>query len=164
MKKRVELASRATADLLNNSIFNLSGPVEGLAGYLGAAGEHAGECLLRSLVPEGCTQSIFPLSDNEAAAKPFLASDYNPELHLAVGMLRIFNAEENSAEEGGEPYCDFRSAPYITGAAALDAYGPLFLVIAKHILPRLCPMLGKMLCGAKTPAEVHRAMNATFTR
>jgi hypothetical protein len=36
LEKRVELASRATADFLNNAIFNLGGPVKSLAAYLGA--------------------------------------------------------------------------------------------------------------------------------
>ena len=35
MKKRVDLASKATADLLNNSVFCVGGPVKRLAACLG---------------------------------------------------------------------------------------------------------------------------------
>jgi hypothetical protein len=44
IKKRMELASRATAGWLNNSVFGMAGPVKSLARYLGATGERAGEC------------------------------------------------------------------------------------------------------------------------
>lgn len=164
MKKRVEVASRATADFLNNSVFNLSGPIKSLAGYLGATGERAGECLLQAIVPKGSKQSIFPVSDNESAARPLVKGRYDPELHLAIGMLRIFDATQNNPEEGCPPQCDFHGTPYIEGAGMLDAYGPMFFVMAKHILPRLSPMLGEMFCNATKPEEVAKVMNSTFTR
>ncbi len=133
-------------------------------GYLRGTGERAGECLLQDIVPSGYTQTIFPVSDNESAARPLVKGNCNPDLHLAIGMLRIFNAEDNNLEVGGEPQCDFHKAPYIQGAGALDAYGPLIFVIAQHILPKLCPMLGDMFCKAKTPDQVDKVMHSTFTR
>ncbi len=68
LKKRVEQASKAAADFLNHIIFTASGPVKSLAGYLGATGEHAGECLLQFFIPDGYSQTIFPYSDTESAS------------------------------------------------------------------------------------------------
>jgi hypothetical protein len=52
MKKDIELASKATADLMNNSIFNISGPMKSLAGYLGSTGEY-------TQVGESCSKTLF---------------------------------------------------------------------------------------------------------
>lgn len=160
----MDVASRATADFLNHAVFNLSGPVKPLSGFLGATGDRAGECLLQKIVPKGSLLSIFPVSDSEATARPLLKSRYDPELHLAIGMLRIFNAGCNSVEEGCPPQCDFHNAPYIEGAGMLDTYGPMFFVMAQNILPKLCPMLGDMFCDAKTPEKVAKVMRSTFSR
>ena len=100
LKKRVDLASKATAELLNNSIFCVGGPVKRLAACLGNTGERAGECVLQNLLPEGFTQSVFPISDNESTARPLLKGSYNQELHLAIGLLRMFDAEANSPVPG----------------------------------------------------------------
>jgi hypothetical protein len=166
LKKRVELASKAAADFLNHKIFTASGPVKSLAGYLRATGEHAGECLLQNYIPDGYSQSIFPYSDTESASKPLVKGKYLPELHLAIGCMRIFNATENSADAQGEPFCNFHSdtSAFITGAACLDPYGPLFFVMARQILPKLCPVVGDLFCNAKTHEEVEKAMTKTFTR
>ena len=166
LKKRVEQASKATADFLNNHVFAASGPVKSLCRSLGATGEHAGECLLQNFIPEGYAKSIFPYSDTESVSKPLVKGKYNPELHLAIGCLRIFNAEDNSADPRGEPMCNFHSdtSVFITGAASLDPYGPLFFVMARQILPKLCPMLGGLFCNAETVEEVQKAMSGTFTR
>ena len=164
LKKRVDLASKATADLLNNSVFCVGGPVKRLAACLGNTGERAGECVLQNLLPEGFTQSVFPISDTEATARPLLKGSYNQELHLAIGLLRMFDAEANSPVPGNPPQCDFRNTPYIEAGGVLSEYGPIFFVIAAHILPKLSPMLGDMFCNANTPEKVARAMQATFTR
>ncbi len=107
-----------------NTIFNTSGHVKSVARYLGATGEHAGECLLRNFIPEGYSQSIFPYSDTEAAGKPLVKGKYIPALHLAIGCLRVFIAEQNSADPQGDPVCNFHShtSVFIKGAACLDAY------------------------------------------
>jgi hypothetical protein len=165
MKKRIELASRATAGWLNSAVFGMAGPVKSLARYLGATGERAGECLLEEIIPQGFELShIFPYSDGESAARPLVKSRYNAELHLAIGMLRIFNAEDNHLEAHSPPQCNFRCEPYIEGAAMLDPYGPLFFVMAAQILPKVSPMLGDMFCNAKSPEEVAKVMDSTFTR
>jgi len=164
MKKRMELASRATAHWLNNSVFGMAGPVKTLARTLGAVGEHAGESLLEEILPDGFELSVFPYSDSESPARPLVKNRYNPELHLAIGMLRIFNAEENNPDAHSPPQCNFHSEPYIEGAAMLDTYGPMFFVMARTILPKLSPMLGTMFCNAKTPDEVSKVMHSTFTR
>ena len=164
LKKRVDLASRATADFLNNSVFSVSGPVKRLAACLGNTGDRAGECVLQDLLPDDWTLSIFPTSDTEATARPLIKGKYNHELHLAIGLLRMFDAEANSPVPGIPPQRDFRKTPYIEAGGVLSEYGPIFFVIAAHILPKLSPMLGDMFCNANTPEKVARAMQATFTR
>jgi hypothetical protein len=59
--------------------------------------------------------------------------------------------------------CNFHGdiSAFITGAAC-----PLFFVMARQILPKLCPMLGGLFCNhdAETVEEVQKAMSGTFTR
>ena len=164
LKKRVDLASKATADFLNNSVFSVSGPVKRLAACLGNTGDRAGECVLQDLLPDDWTQSIFPISDTEATARPLVKGKYNQELHLAIGLLRMFDAEANSPVPGTPPQCDFRNTPYMEAGGVLNPYGPMFFPIAENILPKLSPMLGDMFCNANTPEQVAKAMQATFTR
>ena len=164
MKKRMELASKATAQWLNNAVFGMAGPVKSLSGYLGATGNRAGECLLEDVLPQGYEKTIFPYSDLESASRPLVKGRYKPELHLAIGMLRSFNAEDNNVEEHSPPQCDFHREPYIDGASLLDTYGPLFFVIARTLLPKLSPILGDMFCNANTPEEVAKVMKSSFTR
>ena len=154
MKKSMELASRATAVWLNNLVFGIPGPVNSLARYLRATGNRAGECLLEDIIPEGFELSSFPYSDNESAAMPSVNGRYNPQLHLAIGMLR----------SSSPPQSDFRREPYIQGAVMLDPYGSLLFVMAGHILLKLSPILGEMFCNAKTPYEVTNVMQTTFTK
>ena len=115
LKKRMEIASRAAANFLNSSVFGLPGPEKNLARTLGAVGDHAGECfkLLKEILRTGSKGKfpIFPFSDSEASARSLVKNPYTPELHLAIGMLRIFDAERNILE--GEPRCNFHAAPYI---------------------------------------------------
>ena len=120
--------------------------------------------MLQDIILDGWTQSIFPISDSEATARPLLKGGYNQELHLAIGLLRMFDAEANSPVPGNPPQCDFRKTPYIEANGVLSEYGPIFFVIAAHILPKLSPMLGDMFCNANTPEQVAKAMQATFTR
>ena len=89
LKKRVELATKATADLLTNSVFCVSGPVKRRAGIQGGTGDSAGECLLQQSIPDGWTLSIFPNSDSEATARPLIKARHDLELHLAISLLRI---------------------------------------------------------------------------
>ena len=164
LKKRVDLASRATADFLNNSVFSVSGPVKRLAACLGNTGDRAGECVLQNILPDDWTLSIFPTSDTEATARPLVKGKYNQELHLAIGLLRMFDAEANSPVPGTPPQCDFRNTPYMEAGGVLNPYGPLFFPIAENILPKLSPILGDLFCKANTPEQVAKAMQATFTR
>ena len=105
-----------------------------------------------------------PFSDSEATALPLLKGGYNQELHLAIGLLRMFDAEANSLVQGNPPQCDFRNSPYIEAGGKLNEYGPLYFVITEQILPKLSPKLGDMFCNANTPEQVAKAMQATFTR
>ena len=50
------------------------------------------------------------------------------------------------------------------GAGSLPAYGPLFFVIARHILPKLAPLIGDIFAKVKTPRQVEKAMDITFIR
>ena len=46
-------ASRATANILNHSVFPSSDPLKSLAEVLGATGEYTGECLNQNILPPG---------------------------------------------------------------------------------------------------------------
>ena len=149
----------------------MAGPVKSLSSYLGATGNRAGECVLEDILPQGYEKTIFPYSDLESASRPLVKGRYKPELHLAIGMLRSFSAEEscedNNVEEHSPPQCDFHREPYIEGASLLDSvdtYGLLFFVIARTLLPKLSPILGDMFCNANTPEEVAKVMKSSFTR
>ena len=164
LKKRVDLASRATADFLNNSVFCVGGPIKRLAACLGNTGDRAGECVLQNILPDDWTLSIFPTSDTEATARPLVKGKYDHELHLAIGLLRMFDAKANSPVPGTPPQCDFRNSPYMEAGGVLNPYGPLFFSIAENILSKLSPVLADMFCNAADPVQVAKAMNAKFTR
>ena len=59
VKKRLDMASRALADFLNNMIFGHSGPVKQFAATLGVrgTGDRAGTCLLER--PGEHTQNLY---------------------------------------------------------------------------------------------------------
>ena len=76
----------------------------------------------------------------------------------------MFDAEVNSPVQESPQQCDFRNSPYIEAGGVLNEYGPMFFIIAEHILQKLCPMLGDMFCNAKTPEQAAKVMLATFTR
>ena len=164
LKKRMEIASRAAANFLNSSVFGLPGPEKSLARTLGAIGDHAGECLLKEILRTDSKGKlpIFPFSDSEASARPLVKNPYNPDLHLAIGMLRIFDAERNSLD--GESQCNFHAAPYIQGTAQLDVYVPMFFEIAHAVMEALSPLQGAMFCKAKSPEQVAKVMQSTFSR
>jgi hypothetical protein len=166
LRKRVELASAAVANMLNTSMFGIGGPVKRLAEVLGATGEHTGECVLQQIIPPGYTLPIFPLSDAEASSRPLVKNRYNPELHIAIGLLRCFDARENSVDGGGEPSCDFRSRTreYIKGVNALPHYGPLFFEMMKVILIKLSPIHAGIFNKAETSEGVETAAASAFKR
>ena len=163
MRKRVELASAAVANMLNTSIFGIAGPVQRLADVLGV---NTGECVLQPFIPPGYTLPIFPLSDAEASSRPLVKNRYNPELHIAIGLLRCFDARENSVDGGGEPSCDFRSRTreYIKGVNALPHYGPLFFEMMKVILIKLSPIHAGIFNKAETSEGVETAAASAFKR
>ena len=160
MRKRVESASTAVANLLNTQFFGISGPVKRLAAILGATGEHAGESLLEAILPEGHTKPIFSLNDALAAAGPLLKKrPYNAELHLAIGLLRVFDATQTSSEPGGEPRCDFHSETqdYLVGVSVLDPYGPLFFEMIRVVLAKLSPLHLETWDSAEEPGHADEA-------
>jgi hypothetical protein len=166
LRKRVELASTAVANMLNTLMFGIGGPVKRLAEVLGATGEHTGECVLQQIIPEGYTLPIFPLSDAEASSRPLVKNRYNPDLHIALGLLRCFDARQNSSKVGGEPYCDFHShtKEFMKGVNALDPYGPLFFEMIRVILIKLSPIHADIFELADTPDEVEKAAATTLDR
>ncbi len=166
MKKRLALASKATADILNSLVFGARGPVKSLASIFGATGDRAGEGLLQNFIPDGYDKPIFPVSDNEAAAKPLVTGKYNPDLHLALGLLRTFNSELNSTEVGGEPVCNFHSetSEFIKGAGSLPPYSPFYFFFLSKILPKLSPFHANLFNETTTSGDMDKAAHSTFTR
>ncbi len=103
-KKRIEIASRATAHLCivcNNVFFARGGPHKKYAKTLGAIGDFSGAGLLDQFTPTDYTKPLFPTTDEEANVKALAKMRGNDELNLAIGLLRIFDAERNSAHVGG---------------------------------------------------------------
>ena len=146
--------------MLNTQFFAISGPVKRLGAILGATGEHEGESVLQAILPEGHTKPIFPLSDALATAGPLLKKrPYNAELHLAIGLIRVFDATRNSSEPGGEPRCNFHSETqdYLAGVAVLDPYGPLFFEMIRVILAKLSPVHFEIWDSAEKPEHAAEA-------
>ena len=52
------------------------------------------------------TKAFFPISDVQAAGTLLVKGQYNALLHFTIGMLRIFDAQENRTSTD-LPYCDF---------------------------------------------------------
>ena len=71
VKKRLDMASRALADFLNNMIFGHSGPVKQFVATLGVTVDRAGTCLLES-IRGNYTKAFFPASDAQAAGTPLV--------------------------------------------------------------------------------------------
>ena len=51
-------------------------------------------------------KEFFPISDVQAAGSPLVKGRYTAQLHFTIGMLRIFDAQENRTSTD-LPYCDF---------------------------------------------------------
>ena len=164
LKKRLDMASRALADFLNNMIFGHSGPVRQFAAALGADGGRAGTCLLEG-IRCNYTKAFFPVSDGQAAGTPLVKGQYKAQLHFTIGMLRIFDAQENSTS-GGTPYCDFfdRNQRYLRGGNLLCAYGPLFFPMLEAVLPKLSPIHWEYVQSVKTEDDVDVLLAKTFAR
>ena len=74
VKKRLDMASRALADFLNNMIFGHSRPVKQVVATLGVTGDRAGTCLLEGIlmIRGNYTKAFFPASDAQAAGTPLV--------------------------------------------------------------------------------------------
>jgi hypothetical protein len=166
VKKLLELASRSVAEVLNTLVFGAAGPVKPLASIFSATGDRTRDCLLQNCIPDGYDKSIFSVSVSEAAAKPLVKRGYNPNLHLAISMLRCFNAELNSTEVGGEPVCNLHSeeSEYIKGAGSLPPYSHFYHLLLSKVLPKLSPIHADMFTAATTPTAIDDAVDAFFPR
>ena len=101
------MASQKTANFLNHCVFGHAGPIRAFAKTLGATGEYQSQCLLEQYLPPGYSKPIFPLNDNDVAGGPLVKGGYQAERHLAIGLLRVFDATLNSTQAGGEPVFDW---------------------------------------------------------
>ena len=102
--KRIQVAQDKVAEYLNN-VFHHRGPPSSLDQVLGGSGQS----LLRAIFPASSFE------DGKGAA-PFPSKDSSPrplqrfgdaQLQMTVGLLRQFDARQNSAAEGGSPFCYF---------------------------------------------------------
>jgi len=167
-KKRLDTATKKTAAFLNASVFGLAGPVRILAKTLGATGEHQGVCLLDQYIRPGYSRPIFPVSDIEAAGGPLVKGRYQPELHLALGLMRIFNAELNSTQPGGQPVFNWHNPPEkggpMIGAGGAAVYGPMSISVWECTIANLSSKHKSLLDNARTVEGVVHAVNASFNR
>jgi hypothetical protein len=164
-KKRIEIASRATAHLCNNVFFAGGGPHKKYAKTLGATGDFSGTGLLDQFTPTDYTKPLFPTKDEEANFKALAKMRGNDELNLAIGLLRMFDAERNSAHVGGEPRCNFHNTnnDFVVGGSALDHYGPLWFPIYNTVLLALSSIYKAQLSWT-SPSGVQSAMSYTIKR
>jgi len=160
------MASQKTANFLSNSVFGHGGPIRALARTLGATGQYQSRCLLEQYLTPGYTKPIFPLNDNDVAGGPLVKGRYHAERHLAIGLLRVFDAKLNTTQEGGEPVFDWhdKQGQHMVGVGSAAVYGPLSTYIWDASLSVLCPKYKALFDAAKTVEGVARAVSAQFNR
>ena len=165
-KRRLTLASQKLANFLNNCVFGLCGPMDIFSKTLGATGKYKSMCLLAKYLSKGYSRPIFPLSDNDVAGGPLVKDGYNALRHLAIGLLRVFDANLNSTQPGGEPYFNWHDeeGQHMLGAGDVPPYGPMSTHIWNHSLAMLCPKYKSLLETAITTTGVSHAVASRFNR
>jgi hypothetical protein len=160
------MASQKTANFLNNSVFGHAGPIRAFASTLGATGQYQSQCLLEQYLTPGYSKPIFPLNDNDVAGGPLVKGRYHAERHLAIGLLRVFDAKLNSAQAGCEPVFDWhdKQGQHMLGVGSAAVYGPLSTYIWDASLSALCPKYKALFDAANTAEGVSRAVSAQFNR
>jgi len=93
---------------------------------------------------------------------------YQPELHLALGLMRMFNAELNSTQPGGQPVFNWHNPPEeggpMIGAGGADVYGPMSISVWECTIANLSSKHKSLLDNARTVEGVVHAVNASFNR
>ena len=160
------MASQKTANFLSNSVFGHGGPIRALARSLGATDKYQSRCLLEQYLTPGYSKPIFPLNDNDVAGGPLVKGGYQAERHLAIGLLRVFDATLNSTQAGGEPVFDWHDkyGQHMRGVGSAAVYGPLSTHIWTASLSTLCPKYKALFDAANTVEGVSRAVAAQFNR
>ena len=149
------------ADYLNN-LFHHRGPPSALDQVLGSSGQS----LLQNLFParsfeDGKGTALFPIKDGSPRPLQRLG---DAQLQTTIGLLRRFDARQNSAVEGGSPFCSFLARPYMRGASQLEVYGPMTGHMLDVVMKALSGLFLSTYGGMKTHQDVERAFKTTYTR
>ena len=160
--KRIEEAAETLADFLNTFVFGFNGPDPFLAKVLCAAGQTGS--LLAPHIPAGYSGRIIPKTLKEA--KKFPLNKAEPQLLLALGFLRRYDASRNNTIPSQSPQCNFSAPPgtqIMRGVQRLDKYGELFFEIAYCIASGLGGEFLKV-CAVSTPAQVGELLGMSVYR
>ena len=111
---------------------------------------------------EGTAVNLFPLKDG--APRPLQKLKESAVLQLAIGLTRQFDASQNSAQQGGKPFCSYDSPPFISGGGLLDYYGPMTGRMLDVVIPSLGDVLASAYNSMKTPADVEKAFKIKYKR
>ena len=163
LAKRVLTAAERVATFLNN-VFGENGPSATLRQFLG--GDENKSLLLRVLpanfYAEGTSVNPFLLKDG--APRPLQKLKEVAMLQSTIGLTRQFDASQNSAQQGGKPFCSFEHPPFISGGDRLNYCGPMLGRMLDVVIPALGDVLASAYSSMKTPADVEKAFKVKYKR
>jgi hypothetical protein len=159
LQKRLEAAALSIADLLNTHLFGHNGPTGVLCDTLGVS---KGTKVLSKYMPDNYTGLAFPRKETDCQAIP-ASQEAQAHLVMALGLLRRFDAERNSAVPTQLPQCSFDKIPIILGIQRLDQHGPLAYEVLYAAAAGLGGLFQSNICGATDPNGVALAMSTKLT-
>jgi hypothetical protein len=159
LQKRLDAAAVSLADMLNTHVFGHNGPTGALCETMGVS---KGTKVLGNYMPDTYTGPAIPRKETECNAIP-AAKEAPPHLVLALGLLRRFDAERNSAVPNQSPQCSFKNTPIIKGLNRLDQHGPLGFEVLYAGAAGLGGLFQSNICGVNDPNGVGLAMGTKLT-
>ena len=159
LQKRLDSAALSIADLLNTHLFGHNGPTGDLCATLGVS---KGTKVLSKFMPGNYTGLAFPRKETDCQAIP-ASQEAQAHLVMALGLLRRFDAERNSAVPTQLPQCSFDKIPILQGIQRLDQYGPLAYEVLYAASAGLGGLFQSNICGAIDPNGVGLAMGTKLT-
>lgn len=159
LQKRLDGAAVSLADMLNTHCFGHNGPTEALCATLGVV---KGTNVLSRFMPGSYNGPPIPRKEAECHSSP-VSTEAQPHLVMALGLLRRFDAERNSAVPNQSPQCSFDNNPIMRGINKLDQYGPLAFEVLYAVATGLGGLFQSNVCGATDPHGVAIAMGTKIT-
>ena len=159
---RIEECASALADFLNTMVFGSQGPNPALKQYV-VPDTHTCN-VLKSFLPDGYHDRVFPMSAKEAKHLP-LGKDTPSNLLLDLGRLRMFDFSANGIMDQ-PPQCTLSPQPkqlLINGCMHLDRYGPLCFKIMYCVAGALGGEFER-ICKVVTADQVDEVLNVRVAR